>query len=119
MDYKETLKIIKDAQRNNDIVAILPKSYTAKVLISALHELEEYQRIGTLEEVQVAMEKRTPVKPKIKKTSRTVTDIYDCVWEEKADIYECPCCNSFICFVGGNHNIYHCFGCGQKLDWSE
>lgn len=84
-----------------------------------LEELKLYKEIGTLEEVQVAMEKRTPVKPKIKKTSRTVTDIYDCVWEEKADIYECPCCNSFICFVGGNHNIYHCFGCGQKLDWSE
>lgn len=82
-------------------------------------ELDEYKKLGTLEEVQVAMEKRTPVKPKIKKISRTVVDIYDCVREEKADIYECSCCNSFICFVGGNHNIYHCFGCGQKLDWGE
>ena len=79
MDYKGTLKIIKDAQRNNDMVAILPKSYTAKVIISALQELQmykenelslipesvykkqckeldEYKQLGTLKELKEMMQ---------------------------------------------------------------
>lgn len=44
MDKKEALKILKNANRHNSMLGILPGSDIGKVLIKALEDLLEYQQ---------------------------------------------------------------------------
>lgn len=63
-------------------------------------ELEEYERIGTLEECREAVEKK-----KAKKSGCSLG----------SKIYYCPVCERKI------HKNYSlcCSGCGQRIDWRE
>lgn len=49
MNEIETLKLLKKANRDNDMVGILPKSDIGKCLIKALEEVQQYRAIGTPE----------------------------------------------------------------------
>lgn len=118
MDYQEVIKLLKSANRSNDMVGILPKSDISKIIISAMQELkeyhkygmtpeevarmqygyavkmtdlEDYQRIGTLEEVRDAVEKQRAI-------SREIIE----------GKYFCPKCHNLMPYPG------YC-GCGQKL----
>ncbi len=50
MTENETLEFLKKANRDNDMVCILPKSDMGKCLIKALEEVQQYRAIGTPEE---------------------------------------------------------------------
>lgn len=50
MTESETLEFLKKANRDNDMVCILPKSDMVKCLIKALEEVQQYRAIGTPEE---------------------------------------------------------------------
>ena len=77
-----------------------------KIAISSIQELMEYKKLGTLEEVQDAVERQQEKKPKnVEMGGYRYTDTY-----------RCPTC-------GGNFSgtgiADYCYHCGQKLDWSE
>lgn len=57
MDEKEALKILKNANRHNRMLGILPGSDIGKVLIKALEDILEYQQIGTPEDCRAAVER--------------------------------------------------------------
>ena len=103
MDEKEALKILKNANRHNQMLGILPGSDISKVLIKALEDLLEYRAIGTVEECRAAIEKqrRKPVK-----------DPYGTSYIWKAGY--CPVCG---CGVTARWNYCQC--CGQKLSWED
>ena len=69
-------------------------------------ELNEYKKLGTLEEVCKAVEKQKAKKPLLGGNTDKLT----------GDIRICPCC----CGVVGMDDMRadFCADCGQKLDWS-
>lgn len=56
MTESEAIELLKKANRDNDIVCILPKSDMGKCLIKALEEIQQYRAIGTVEECRAAVE---------------------------------------------------------------
>ena len=82
-------------------------------------ELEDFKKLGALKEVRKAVEKQKPEKTVIEDICRNGVDFYGIVYQEKASVYKCPACDSFVGFVGENQCISYCACCGQKLDWSE
>ena len=74
--------------------------------INALKENQEYKKLGTLEEVQVAVEKQRAKKP-----NKVGTE--GCRY---IDTYRCPTCGGIFTGTGIAGYCYHC---GQKLNWTE
>ena len=112
MTEQEALKYLKDANRNNQMVGILPKSDIGKCLIKALEEIQQYRAIGTPEECRAAVEKRKSKKPK--------------EYEDK--FYACPMCGNALMhkwkkyptkLMDKKNGLPYCLGCGQELDWSD
>lgn len=56
MTEQEAIKYLKDANRNNQMVGILPKSDIGKCLVNALEEVQQYRAIGTPDECRTAVE---------------------------------------------------------------
>lgn len=101
MDYQETIEIIQYASAFNSENSRLTKALNTA--ISAMQELQEYKKIGTLEEIREAVERQN---------AKKVEDIMG----DKLKFCTCPLCGKRISNVeGGNY----CQNCGQKLDWSE
>ena len=99
MTEQEAIKYLKDANRNNQMIEVLPKSDIGKCLINALEEVHQYRVIGTPEECQAAVEKK-----RAKKVIKYADGTEHCP--------VCDCDNSCI-----GYGV--CIDCGQKLDWSE
>ena len=72
--------------------------------IALIEELLEYKKLGTLEEVEDALEKETGEKP------REVLGINGNVE------YECGYCGESEAI---NEMFSYCPWCGQKIDWSD
>jgi hypothetical protein len=66
----------------------------------ALSDWRQYHKIGTLEECRTAIEKQIPKKPD---------------FTEDKEFALCPCCNGKGLF----DKQKYCDNCGQKIDWSE
>lgn len=66
----------------------------------ALSDWRQYRKIGTLEECRTAIEKQIPKKPN---------------FTEDKEFALCPCCNG----KGLLDKQKYCDNCGQKLDWSD
>lgn len=139
MNEIETLKLLKKANRDNDMVGILPKSDIGKCLIKALEEVQQYRAIGTPEELITAMKY-----VRLAKAHRTVgRAIEECAkYEEIGTPEECRAAvekqkpkavveKSMLSHIGTKigrcpvclelplrecDNQY-CPGCGQKLEW--
>lgn len=77
-----------------------------EMAISALEEIQEYRKIGTVEECRAAVEKQKPKKP-IKNREQYIRYTSE---------YSCPNCGRGFTGTGIAKYCYHC---GQKLDWSE
>lgn len=72
--------------------------------INALEEIQQYQALGTVEELRLAKEKQIPMKP---------TEIND-----ECGYFECPACGDLIYAEGARFEEHkYCLSCGQKLDW--
>ena len=85
------------------------------IAISALKEIQQYRKIGTVEECREAVEKQKAKKPDIYTDTRNMVDLHGNVYAEQANVYLCPTCESFIGYVG--NNIFHyCLVCGQAID---
>lgn len=71
--------------------------------VKELTELEQYRKLGTLEECKKSIEKQEPKKPiTYKATNRA----------------DCPCCKKTVRGIGKKFGDW-CSGCGQRIDWSE
>lgn len=66
----------------------------------ALSDWRQYHKIGTLEECRTAIEKQIPKKPD---------------FTEDKEFALCPCCNG----KGLLNKQKYCDNCGQKLDWND
>ena len=76
-------------------------------------ELEQYRKIGTVEECREAVEKQEPKNPEIyTDTVQTINGSF------QRDVFECPVCGDYICNVEDEIPRY-CSSCGQKLEESE
>ena len=49
MKDNEALKYLKEVNRKNDMLCVLPNSDIGKCLINALEEIQQYREIGTVE----------------------------------------------------------------------
>ena len=81
------------------------------IAISALKEIQQYRKIGTVEECRKAAEKQKPKQAEHSKWIGINGALYDL----------CPTCGTNLCtdsFLGEQKENY-CGNCGQKLDWSE
>ena len=81
-----------------------PEDYAIETAISALKEIQQYRKIGTVEECREAVEKQKPKKP---------TD-----YDEDLGYFKCPSCECSIMADEFSDHKY-CLNCGQKLEWEE
>ena len=103
MTEQEALEYLKDANRNNQMVGVLPKSDIGKRLINALEEVKQYRAIGTPEECRAAVEKQKAKKP---------------IHNDKCT---CPSCGTHneVFKKRRNtvaHDIVYCWHCGQAVE---
>ena len=126
MEYKEAIELLHPETSRNAIWKIADEENAIKKIEEALvmaceamQELQEYKQLGTLEEVREALEKQKAKKTVIEDICRNGVDFYGIVYQEKASVYKCPACDSFVGFVGENQCISYCACCGQKFDWTE
>lgn len=78
----------------------------------ALSDWRQYRKIGRLEECRTAKEKQIPKKPIMKQYFKDMEEKYLC----------CPTCGEILTdrIPGDNKTFYfHCMNCGQKFDWSD
>lgn len=127
MNYQELIKLMKNANRSDDTLAILPQSDVSKAIISALQELEKYhktgltpkqvaeniselnatkrilghyQQLGTLEEIREVVEKQMAAHP---------LEMLGIFGEKE---YECINCGNTVA-----HMDKYCKWCGKAQDW--
>lgn len=107
MDYQEAIEVLNNHERYvgvkyvNGVEEAYVTPYFEKALdtaISAMQELQEYRRLGTLEKVRDAVEKQKRKKP--------------CASNR---CYVCPRCG-LATSLRIKHN--YCDACGQHIDWS-
>lgn len=101
MTEQEAIKYLKDANKSNQMLCILPKSDIGKCLINALEVNQQYRAIGTPEECRAAVEKQKSKKMVIKNDNGRPR----------------RACGGCGCFVLPASRF--CSKCGQKLDWSD
>lgn len=105
MTDQEALKYLKDANRTNNMLGILPKSDIGKCLIKALEEIQQYREVGKPDECRAAVEKqmvKKPIEP-----------------DEEYGTFKCPSCGGLIFTEDRFETHKYCLLCGQKLDWSD
>lgn len=73
--------------------------------IEALEEVQEYRKIGTVEEFRKAMKKTKPMKPE--------------TLDNDFDYYKCPVCGEYIWATDTINDHKYCLNCGQAIDWEE
>ena len=83
-----------------------------KAIVNVLEEVQNYRAIGTPAECRLAVEKQKAKKPK--------------EYEDK--FYACATCGNVLLhkwekyptkLMDKKNGLPYCFGCGQKLDWSD
>ena len=119
MDYQEVIKELKSLNEHcfdmidkEDKDSVWIKDCKAlSVAISAIQELREYKRLGTLEEVRKAAEKQRTKKPTYDGDGYAPDGTF--VWDE----WICPKCGNR--YEVDYDDYDYCPKCGQHIDWSE
>ena len=76
----------------------------------ALEEVQQYRKIGTVEECRAAVEKQTAKKPDYEGDGYSDGQLV-------YDTWICPCCGQHYEVDCDRYD--YCPNCGQKLDWSD
>lgn len=111
MKPEEATEILEEIKELDDTLYAYSDIYmkALETAISALKEIQQYRKIGTVEECREAMEKQKAKKPKLNYKSK---------FFGKAT-YTCPKCGN-IClekFANERQNNNYCWDCGQKIDF--
>ena len=77
----------------------------ARTVISALKEIQQYRKIGTVEECREAMEKQIPRKPR---------DV-----EYDHSYFVCGNCGTAIYTSDEFEAHLYCLNCGQAINWPD
>lgn len=112
MTPKEAIKIIKGTwslmcQTNISFDCITDYRNAAKIAVKSIEEIEEYRKIGTIEECREAVEKQKPKKPDYE------GDGYDDKGELVYDTWICPNCDKK--YEVDYEDYKHCPNCGQAI----
>ena len=100
------LRLYMSITDKNSKCKFLEEDYSAnKMAIQALEEIQEYHKIGTVDECRAAVEKQVPTKP------REIDMEYN--------YFVCDRCGEGIYFSDEFKSHKYCLNCGQKLDWSD
>lgn len=99
MNYQEAIEYMRKESRKQCVNSEGQDAYI--IAISALQELQEYKKFGTLEEIREAMERKKALEPS------PMLGIF-------GKVYECKECGNEL----EMHSMY-CPFCGQKQNWSE
>ena len=99
--------------KKNIPIAYQEKSY--EVAITALKEIQQYRKIGTVEECREAREKQKPKAPKDELKINPVIDCNGAYVDADTTVYLlCPNCGEM---VGIDENVdKFCRECGQAID---
>lgn len=76
--------------------------------IQAIDKVQQFETIGTIEELQALKEKSVAKKVIVKKAENIELDVCD----EKGNVHLCPNCNDYIVCS----DMKHCWNCGQTLE---
>ena len=107
MTKQEAIEILEEVKELDDTMYAYNPAYmnALDMAISALKEIQQYRKIGTVEECREAREKQKPKKP--------VKDKYhhNC----------CPNCGWIVSGEGGYGEEFcpHCENCGQAIQWNN
>lgn len=84
-----------------------------RAAIKALEEVQQYRKIGTVEECREAMEKQKPEKTIYTGISAGILG--------KKKYYKCPRCGNqeLEKWMNERQNTNYCWDCGQKLGWED
>ena len=105
----------KDFEKESDLALAyrVKRQEAHNAAISAIKEIQQYRKIGTVEECREAREKQIPKAPEMKPYYEDMPDEeYLC----------CPTCGDILTdrIPDDNKNFYfHCLNCGQKFDWDK
>ena len=121
MDYQEVKRLLHPDTTRDAIWEIADKQDALKKIneacllaCEAMDELQEYKKLGSLEEIREAAEKQKPKKP-MRGAEKS--------WGHEKEAHVCPTCDYYLpqtYFIGeGNRKITYCDNCGQAIDWSE
>ena len=115
------IKYCKDFEPKADITGYLEKKTVFAMAISAIKEIQQYRKIGTVEECREAVEKQKAMKPKEILRHRGGFEIQhcpNCNMDYRVDRrYEitdgyCPVCGKLLDSVFKNY----CANCGQAIE---
>lgn len=98
-EWAHAIQVLEEIQQYRAIGTVEDINKAINLGLKAQVELKDYKSIGTIEEFKALKEKSVAKKPR---------------WHGH---HFCPHCNSIV-YVNGGKNRY-CTSCGQKLDWSE
>ena len=102
MDYQEAFEYMRKEAHRQTVNSEGQDAYI--IAISAMLELQEYKKLGALEEVRESVERQQ---------AKQVINISK---GDELRFGTCPICNRRISNVeGGNY----CQNCGQHIDWSD
>ena len=109
MKPEEAIEILEEVKELDDTMYAYNPAYmnSLDIAIEALKEVQQYRKIGTVEECREAMGKQ-----KLKKPNRSGMD--------EQDYYICPNCGADI----GSIDDYfprdrYCHECGQSIRWKN
>lgn len=124
MDYQEAIKHCKEVARKNREnnvrnTIVIPNHWISSAhcaeeyeqLAKWLEELQEYKQLGTLEEIENALNKQIPKSPTYDGDGYAPDGTF--VWDE----WICPRCGTRYEVEYEEHD--YCPNCGQHIDWSE
>ena len=94
-------------QTNLSFDCITDYQNAAKIAVKSIKEIEEYRKIGTIEECREAVEKQKPKKPDYE------GDGYDDKGELVYDTWICPNCDKK--YEVDYEDYKHCPNCGQAI----
>ena len=88
------------------------------IAITALKEIQEYRKIGTVEECREAVEKQKPTAPKDELKINPVIDENGAYIDADTTVYlHCPNCGEMV-GIDENCNKF-CSECGQAIDYEN
>lgn len=92
-----------------------PEDYAIEEAVKALKEIQQYRKIGTVEECREAREKQMPKAPKDSLKIKPVIDENGAYVDANATVYLlCPSCGEMV-GIEDNCDRF-CHECGQAID---
>lgn len=105
MTENEAIEMFKE-RLGLDVIEDVPEYAEAlRTAVSALKEIQQYRKIGTVEECREARGKQRPKKPETTE------------WD--FDYYKCPVCGEYIWATDNINSHKYCLNCGQKIKMEE